>query len=101
MTDVMKIAPNVSLAEKSATVLRKYIQTHYPDGGRIPGEHELSELLGVNRGTLRQALQILEQEGLVMRRQGSGTYANQARTRDPDATRIDRAVYGTRGQRRF
>lgn len=48
----------------------------YHDGGKIPGEHELAELLGVNRGTIRQALNLLEQEGIVNRQQGDGTYAN-------------------------
>ena len=77
MTDGVKSVSSISLAEKSAAQLRKYIQANFPNGGRIPGEHELAELLGVNRGTLRQSLQILEQEGLIIRRHGSGTYANQ------------------------
>ena len=77
MTDGVKSVSSISLAEKSAAQLRRYIQANFPNGGRIPGEHELAELLGVNRGTLRQSLQILEQEGLIIRRHGSGTYANQ------------------------
>ncbi len=32
--------------------------------------------MGVSRGTIRQGLAILEQEGAVFRRQGDGTYAN-------------------------
>lgn len=77
MADIDRPLPSTSLAEKSASVLRRYIKTHFPDGGRIPGEHELAQLLSVNRGTLRQSLQILEHEGLIIRRHGSGTYANQ------------------------
>lgn len=77
MTDVFRPIPSSSLADKAATALRKYIQTNFPEGGRIPGEHDLAELLNVNRGTLRQSLQILEHEGLIIRRHGSGTYANQ------------------------
>jgi GntR family transcriptional regulator len=43
-------------------------------GERLPPERELSKSLSVTRATLRQALQLLESEGLLVRRQGSGTY---------------------------
>ena len=43
-------------------------------GSRLPPERELSESLGVNRMTLRQALHLLESQGLLARRQGDGTY---------------------------
>ncbi len=43
-------------------------------GARLPSERELSESLGVNRMTLRQALHLLETQGLLVRRQGAGTY---------------------------
>jgi GntR family transcriptional regulator len=43
-------------------------------GSRLPPERELSETLGVNRMTLRQALHMLESQGLLVRRQGDGTY---------------------------
>ncbi len=43
-------------------------------GERLPPERELSEALGVNRMTLRQALHRLETEGHLSRRQGSGTF---------------------------
>jgi len=76
MTKKMRIKPNVSLATKASNVLREFIIENYKDGGKIPGEHDLSEQLGVNRGTIRQALRTLEQEGIVIRRQGDGTYAN-------------------------
>jgi GntR family transcriptional regulator len=43
-------------------------------GDRLPSERELSERFAVQRVTLRQALGILESQGLIDRRQGSGTY---------------------------
>ncbi len=43
-------------------------------GTRLAPERELSETLGVNRMTLRQALHLLETQGLLIRRQGDGTY---------------------------
>ncbi len=43
-------------------------------GDRLPPEKQLAEGLGVSRGTLRLALERLESNGEIVRRQGSGTY---------------------------
>ena len=58
-------------------------------GERLPNEQALAERFGVNRHTLRQAVQALAREGHLQVRQGSGTfvrelvldYALQRRTR--------------------
>lgn len=43
--------------------------------GKLPTERALSEQFDVSRRALRRALEVLEAEGLIWRKQGSGTYA--------------------------
>lgn len=43
-------------------------------GQRLPSEPKLAGLLGVSRGTVREALGRLEQQGRLFRRVGDGTY---------------------------
>lgn len=45
-----------------------------PAGQRLPSEPELAKQLGVSRATLRDAMRTFETQGLVRRRQGSGTF---------------------------
>jgi GntR family transcriptional regulator of arabinose operon len=56
--------------------LRASITTgQYRNGGRLPSEAELVRRFGVSRMTAVKAVQQLQQEGLLVRRAGSGTYA--------------------------
>lgn len=64
-----KIPRRVSLIAETASVLRERIR----EGDwslHLPGELELSAQLQVGRNTIRSALKILEQEGLVVTRNG-------------------------------
>ena len=49
----------------------------FKDGEKLISENKLCEKFTVSRQTARQAINTLEQEGLVTRRQGSGTYIKQ------------------------
>lgn len=46
----------------------------YRPGERLPPENELAQAWGVSRTTLRQAIAVLEQEGMVSRKHGIGTF---------------------------
>jgi len=45
-----------------------------PAGQRLLSEPELAKQLGVSRATLRDAMRTFETQGLIRRRQGSGTF---------------------------
>lgn len=56
-------------------LLRQAIENReFDENAPMPGEHALRETYGVSRLTIRRSLALLEAEGLVDRRQGSGTY---------------------------
>lgn len=64
-----------------ALLLREAIGAgRYQPDERLPPERKLAEYFGAARNTVRQALNLLEQDGLVQRRAGSGTYVQAAQT---------------------
>lgn len=64
------------MAARVAKSLREELRHEYIVGGRLPSEPELAAQYGVSRGTVRQALAVLEREGVIIRRQGAGTYVH-------------------------
>jgi DNA-binding GntR family transcriptional regulator len=58
-----------------AEILRgRILKNDLQPGQQLPGEHELCREFRTSRITVRRALQLLEEELLVRRRQGSGTF---------------------------
>lgn len=63
--------------QQLADILRDGLQRLVRQGGgRLPTESELSAQYRMSRQTVRHALKLLEEEGLIRRRQGSGTFIN-------------------------
>lgn len=63
-------------AEIASRMRRSILDGHYQHQERLPAERDLAEAFGTARGTVRQALEQLEEMKLVHRRTGSGTYVN-------------------------
>lgn len=60
--------------EVAARLREAITAQHYAAGQRLPPEVELAGALGVSRGTLRQALQVLLRDGLIETVPGRGTF---------------------------
>lgn len=61
--------------EQLAGILRSELQQLVRQGGsRLATEAALAERYHMSRQTVRHALKLLEEEGLIVRRQGSGSY---------------------------
>lgn len=72
----------------SELLTREIAAGRWQPGERLPTEAALSHRLGVAIGTLRKALAELESRGVLLRRQGSGTYLRQLQAPG------QRSVYG-------
>lgn len=65
----------VHLSQKAKEKIIEYIeQNHIQADEKLPSELELQKMLGVSRYTVREALTLLEQERIIYKIQGKGTY---------------------------
>lgn len=69
----MRRSVPLSLSRQTHAALLEAIRGgEFPDG-KLPAENDLARRLGVSRTTVRAALQVLEQDGILSRRRGIGT----------------------------
>ncbi|MDP1444067.1 transcriptional regulator LldR [Acinetobacter schindleri] len=65
----------MKVSDKVVQSLRSLIEkNHMQVGDRLPAERKLCEQLGVSRSSLREALQHLVSQGMLVSRVGAGTY---------------------------
>jgi GntR family transcriptional regulator len=70
-------AKGIPLYYQIGTILRKKILSgELPSGSVLPSEDVLAEDYEVSRITVRQALALLEQDGLLIRQRGKGTFVS-------------------------
>jgi GntR family transcriptional repressor for pyruvate dehydrogenase complex len=63
------------LFQRVAGQVQRFIEGNgLKPGDRLPGERELSELLGVSRASVREALRSLQARGVVLVRHGKGVF---------------------------
>lgn len=61
-------------------IARKIISGDYSPGQRLPAERDLAAAMSITRGSLREALRLLENMGLISVRAGDGIYVEDYRT---------------------
>ncbi|MBK3773505.1 GntR family transcriptional regulator [Azospirillum aestuarii] len=80
----MKSAVEPLKARRIYLLLRdRIVAGDLPPGCRLPGEPALAAEHAVSRVTVRRALDLLEKEGLVQRKAGSGTFVHDTRSVRP------------------
>lgn len=67
-----------------ADLIQEKIATNeYSLGSKIPSERELSEVFGISRMTVRKAIEVLIEKGMLTRLQGKGTFVSKPKTDSP------------------
>lgn len=71
----METLPRTNLTDAAIAAIRAEIASgRWAVGEQLPNEAGLSAMLGVSRGTVREAVRALAAQGMLETRQGSGTF---------------------------
>jgi GntR family transcriptional repressor for pyruvate dehydrogenase complex len=90
VSDALRPMSRPRLYEQVIERLREYVaEERLRAGDKLPAERELAQRLGVSRASVKQAIVVLEVQGLVETRHGGGSYL----VRDTlDAEPVDQLV---------
>ncbi|WP_439535543.1 GntR family transcriptional regulator [Methyloversatilis sp.] len=69
-------APSPLYAQLTELLRSRILDGTYPPHSQMPSEHELGEMFGVSRITVRQALGDLQKAGLIFKIHGKGTFVS-------------------------
>ncbi|MCA9924126.1 MAG: GntR family transcriptional regulator [Anaerolineales bacterium] len=69
--------PRTIVAQVEEILRQRIFDDVYAPGSRLPSENELLQEFDVSRATIRSALTKLAADGLILRKQGDGTYVNE------------------------
>lgn len=70
----MNVARGSLVGQVQEELRSQILDGRLPSGSQLPAEQELARAMGVSRTSLRSAVQQLEQDGLIIRRHGHGTF---------------------------
>jgi DNA-binding FadR family transcriptional regulator len=75
------------------SLLRSIHERHIPPGAKLPNERDIARQLKTSRTAVRSALSMMERQGLIRRRVGSGTFV----TEDADQvfSKMDQTTVGS------
>ena len=66
---------HTTLTDQTVLAIQEAIRLgKFPAGSQLPSEMELLQMMGISRTTLREALRILEEQRLIRKRRGLGTF---------------------------
>ena len=74
MYDLMRYSHAPKYVEVATAIEHEIFQKKLKFGDSLPTEQQLCERFQCSRGTVRQAVDILDKSGLVQRKQGSGMF---------------------------
>ena len=75
---VSRTAPEPLYHQVVNVIRRRIDDGEWAPGARVPSERKLSEMLGVSRITIRHAVRLACQEGLLEQRPGVGTFVGES-----------------------